>query len=135
MRSSLPVGERNAERFAEGYGDTSPGAASRDERQVPLSSEKREEGAGFHHIESTQSKRHKARTNRRQKRLMPPLGGCKGGGVSAPLQKTVYDAARSQITKSGTYVHSGLFVIIIRHDFAETISGDELTEFRFFQSR
>ena len=38
MRSSLPVGERNAERFAEGNGDTSPGAASRDERQVPLSS-------------------------------------------------------------------------------------------------
>ena len=90
MRSSLPVGERNAERFAEGNGETSPGAASRDERQVPLSSEKREEGAGFHHIESKQSKRHKARTNRRQKRLMPPLGGCKGGGVSAPLQKTVY---------------------------------------------
>ena len=63
MRSSLPVGERKAERFAEGYGETSPGAASRDERQVPLSSEKREEGAGFHHIESKQGKRHKARTN------------------------------------------------------------------------
>ena len=63
MRSSLPVGERKAERFAEGYGETSPGAASRDERQVPLSSEEREEGAGFHHIESTRSKRYKARTN------------------------------------------------------------------------
>ena len=24
---------------------------------------------------------------RNKKRLMPPLGGCKGGGVSAPLQK------------------------------------------------
>ena len=72
---------------------------------------------------------------RNKKRLMPPLGGCKGGGVSAPLQKTAYDAVRSLITKSGTYVHSGLFVIIIRHGFADTLSGDELTKFRFFQSR
>ena len=90
MRSSLPVGERNAERFAEGYGETSPGAASRDERQVPLSSEKREEGAGFHHIEPKQSKRHKARTKPQQKAAYAAAGGMQGGRRERPFAKTVY---------------------------------------------